>query len=143
VPPIVFLAVGAAKNAFGIWNHAKYIKSLDALEHVLATPRNHKIHHANQPHSIDKTFSQVLIIWDKLFGAYAAYRDEPVVGLVDPVHDNNPLTARFAGLKQLGAKMARAPLWSDKLQYLWRLPEWSHDGVWLHACPKYAPLTAQ
>lgn len=143
VPPIVFLAVGAAKNAFGIWNHASYIKSLGPLEHILATPRNHKIHHANQPHYIDKNFSQVLIIWDKLFGTYAPYHDEPVVGLVDPVHDNNPLTAQFAGLKQLGAKMARAPRWSDKLQCLWRPPEWSHDGVCLHACPKYAPLAAQ
>jgi sterol desaturase/sphingolipid hydroxylase (fatty acid hydroxylase superfamily) len=108
VPPIVFLAVSAAKNAFGIWNHASYINGLGPLEHVLATPRNHKIHHANQPHYIDRNFGQVLIVWDKLFASFAPYRDEPVVGLVDPVHDNNPLTAQFAGLKQLCGRIARA-----------------------------------
>jgi sterol desaturase/sphingolipid hydroxylase (fatty acid hydroxylase superfamily) len=143
VPPIVFVAVAALKNMFGIWNHASYIKSLGALEHVLATPRNHKIHHANQAHYIDKNYGQVLIIWDKLFGSFAPYRDEPVVGLVDPVDDNNPLTAQFAGLRQLGAKMARARRVSDKLQYLWRPPEWSHDGVCANACPKYALATAR
>ncbi len=142
VPPIVFLAISMAKNAFGIWNHASYVGHLGPLEKWLATPLNHKIHHANQPQYIDKNYSQVLILWDRLFGSYAALDVHPVVGLVKPVHDNNPLTAQFAGLKQLRDRMANATRWQDKLAYLWRPPEWSHDGVCRSDCPKYAALAS-
>jgi sterol desaturase/sphingolipid hydroxylase (fatty acid hydroxylase superfamily) len=140
VPPVVFLAMTMIKNAFGIWNHASYVGHLGWLETVLATPLNHKIHHANQSQYIDKNYSQVLIIWDRLFGSHAALDEHPVVGLVKPVHDNNPLTAQFAGIRQLLARMAHAERWQDKLAYLWRPPEWSHDGVCRSDCPKYAVL---
>jgi sterol desaturase/sphingolipid hydroxylase (fatty acid hydroxylase superfamily) len=143
VPPIVFFAMSAMKNAFGIWNHASYIKGLGLLEHVLAPPRNHKIHHANQAHYIDKNYSQVLIIWDKLFGSFARYDVEPIVGLLKPVHDHNPLTAQFAGFAQLWERMNTAQSLGDRLQYLWRPPEWSHDGVCRSECPKYAQRPAQ
>jgi sterol desaturase/sphingolipid hydroxylase (fatty acid hydroxylase superfamily) len=139
VPPIVYFAMGAVKNLYGIWNHASYVGNLGPLEEVLATPHNHKVHHANQPQYIDKNFSQVLIIWDRLFGTFARYEEPPVVGLVSVVHDNNPLTAQFAGLKQLWARMKRAGRWTTRLAYLWRPPEWTHDGVCLSECPKYAP----
>jgi sterol desaturase/sphingolipid hydroxylase (fatty acid hydroxylase superfamily) len=142
VPPAVFLAMSMIKNAYGIWNHAGYVGHLGWLETVLATPLNHKIHHANQPHYIDKNYSQVLLIWDRLFGSRAKFVGEPVVGLVKPVHDNNPLTAQFAGLIQLRDRMAHAQRWQDKLGYLWRPPEWSHDGVCRSDCPKYAVSAA-
>lgn len=139
VAPVVYFAVSAIKSAYGIWNHASYIGSLGWFDRVFATPLNHKVHHANQPQYIDKNFSQVLILWDRLFGTFAPCEVPPVVGLVTPVHDNNPLTAQFAGLRQLGEKMATATRWPDKLAYLWRPPEWSHDGRCHGACPKYAP----
>lgn len=142
VPPIVFFAVAVAKNAFGIWNHASYIGRLGWLDRWLATPMIHKVHHANQPQYIDKNYSQVFIGWDRLFGTYAPVVEEPVVGLVKPVHDNNPLTAQFAGLRQLWDRMATAERWQDKLAYLWRPPEWSHDGVCRSDCPKYAAAIA-
>jgi sterol desaturase/sphingolipid hydroxylase (fatty acid hydroxylase superfamily) len=140
VPPVVFIAMTMAKSAFGIWNHASYVGNLGWMEKVFATPLNHKVHHANQPQYIDKNYSQVLVIWDRLFGSFEPCVEPPVVGLVKPVHDNNPLTAQFAGLKQLRDRMAHAQHWQDKLAYLWRPPEWSHDGVCRSDCPKYAVL---
>lgn len=141
VPPVAFFAVAAAKNAYGVWNHASYVGDLGWMERIFATPRNHKVHHANQPHYIDKNYGQVLIVWDRIFGSFAPCREEPVVGLVKPVHDNNPLTAQFAGLRQLWDRMKTADRWQDRLAYLWRPPEWSHDGVCRSDCPKYAPHT--
>ena len=141
VPPVVFFAVSVAKNAFGIWNHASYIGRLGSLDRWLATPMIHKVHHANQPQYIDKNYSQVLILWDRLFGTYAEIGEEPRPGLVKPTYDFNPLTAQFVGLQQLKARMDTADRWPDKLAYLWRPPEWSHDGVCRADCPKYASLT--
>ncbi|MFO6447227.1 sterol desaturase family protein [Erythrobacter sp. NE805] len=142
VPPVVFIAVSVAKNAFGIWNHASYVGRLGWLDRWLATPMIHKVHHANQPQYIDTNYSQVLIVWDRLFGTYAEVGEEPNPGLVKPVHDDNPLTAQFAGLRQLRDRMDTAERWQDKLAYLWRPPEWSHDGVCRSDCPKYAGLSA-
>jgi sterol desaturase/sphingolipid hydroxylase (fatty acid hydroxylase superfamily) len=140
VPPVVWFAMVVAKSAYGIWNHASYVGDLGWLERALATPRNHMVHHANQPQYIDKNYSQVLILWDRLFGTFAKYEEPPVVGLVSPVHDNNPLTAQFAGLRQLWNRMKTAPHLADRLLYLWKPPEWSHDGVCRSDCPKYAAL---
>ncbi|MGL5837193.1 MAG: sterol desaturase family protein [Sphingorhabdus sp.] len=140
VPPVLYIAMAIVKNAFGIWNHASYVGHLGWMEKIFATPQNHKVHHANQPQYIDKNYSQVLILWDRLFGSFAPCIEPPIVGLVKPVHDNNPLTAQFAGLKQLRERMAHAVRWQDKLGYLWRPPEWSHDGICRSDCPKYTML---
>lgn len=137
VSPMAYLAIVVVKSAFGIWNHASYVGDLGWMEKVFATPRNHMVHHANQPKYIDKNYSQVLILWDRLFGSFHPYEERPIVGLVKPVHDNNPLTAQFAGIQQLLDRIYTADKWSDKLAYLYRPPEWSHDGVCRSDCPKY------
>jgi sterol desaturase/sphingolipid hydroxylase (fatty acid hydroxylase superfamily) len=136
IPPPVYIAMAILKNAWGIWNHASYVGHLGWLDRVLATPMNHKVHHANQPQYIDTNYSQVLL-WDRLFGTFAPAVEPPVVGLVKPVHENNPLTAQFAGFVQLRDRMREATRWQDKLAYVWRPPEWSHDGVCRSDCPKY------
>lgn len=138
VSPLVYLAIIVIKSSYGIWNHASYVGDLGWMERVFATPRNHRVHHANQAKYIDKNYSQVLIIWDRLFGTFQPYEETPVVGLVKPVNDNNPLTAQFAGIRQLHERMRTAERWRDKLAYLWKPPEWSHDGVCRSDCPKYA-----
>jgi sterol desaturase/sphingolipid hydroxylase (fatty acid hydroxylase superfamily) len=142
VPPVAYVAVTITKQAFGIWNHASYVGQLGWAERWLCTPVIHKIHHANQPHYIDKNFGQVLLIWDRLFGSHAAYADEPVPGLVKPLNNVNPLKAQVSGLVWLAGRMRPADRWQDKLAYLWRPPEWSHDGVCRSDCPKYGVAAA-
>ena len=138
VPPVIYVAVHVLKDLYGIWNHASYVGHLGWLERIFATPLNHKIHHANQPEYIDKNYSQVLIVWDRMLGTHAPYSVEPVVGLVEPLHDYNPITAQLAGIKWLARRIRSAERWQDKLAYLWRPPEWSHDGRCSGTCPKYA-----
>lgn len=141
VPPVAYAAVVTVKSAFGIWNHASYVGHLGRLESLLATPLNHKIHHANQSEYIDRNYGQVLLLWDRLLGTRAEHGVEPVPGLVNPVHDNNPLTAQFTGIAWLSARVRSAERWQDKLAYLWRPPEWSHDGTCRSDCPKYGGQT--
>ena len=142
VDPIVYIAVSVLANSFGIWNHASYVPRLGWLDRVLMTPKMHKVHHANQPQYIDRNYSQVTLLFDRLFGSTAHIDEEPNPGLVKPVYDYNPLTAQFAGLKQLKDRMDEAERWQDKLAYLWRPPEWSHDGVCRSDCPKYGASLA-
>lgn len=141
IDPLVYIAVSVCANAFGIWNHASWVPRLGKIDRVLMTPKMHKIHHANQPQYIDRNYSQVTLLFDRMFGSTAYLREEPNPGLVKPTYDYNPLSAQFVGLKQLKDRMDTAERWRDKLAYLWRPPEWSHDGVCRSDCPKYAPRT--
>jgi sterol desaturase/sphingolipid hydroxylase (fatty acid hydroxylase superfamily) len=137
VPPVAYAAVTICKQAFGIWNHASWVGTLGRLENWLCTPVNHKIHHANQPEYIDKNYGQVLLIWDRMFGTRARLGAEPRPGLVNPVYTVNPLEIEIVGIKWLIKRIRSATRWQDKLAYLWRPPEWSHDGVCRSDCPKY------
>jgi sterol desaturase/sphingolipid hydroxylase (fatty acid hydroxylase superfamily) len=139
VPPPAYLAVTVCKQIFGLWNHASYVRHLGWAEQVLCTPLNHKIHHANQSEYIDMNYGQVLLVWDRLFGTRATFGAEPVPGLVKPVENSNPLKAQVTGWAWLIGRMAGAERWQEKLAYLWRPPEWSHDGTCRSNCPKYAP----
>ncbi len=138
IDPRVYIAMEIVKNAFGLWNHASYVGHLGWFEKWVMTPFNHKVHHANQPQYIDRNYGQVLLVWDHLFRSHVPYGDAPQVGLVQRVNDNNPLTAQFVGVAGLRKRMAQADRWQDKLAYLWRPPEWSHDGECRSDCPKYA-----
>ncbi len=142
VPPPVYLAVTVCKQIFGMWNHASYVRHLGAVEEILCTPLNHKIHHANQPVYIDKNYGQVLLVWDRMFGTREPFSIEPVPGLVVPIDNVNPLKAQFTGWAWLANRVKSADRWQDKLAYLWRPPEWRHDGTCDSLCPKYGGAMA-
>jgi sterol desaturase/sphingolipid hydroxylase (fatty acid hydroxylase superfamily) len=142
VPPPVYLAVTVIKQIFGMWNHASYVRHLGLAEKVLCTPLNHKIHHANQSEYIDMNYGQVLLVWDRLFGTRAIFAAEPIPGLVKPIENTNPLKAQVTGWAWLIERIASADRWQDKVAYLWRPPEWSHDGTCRSDCPKYGKAAA-
>jgi sterol desaturase/sphingolipid hydroxylase (fatty acid hydroxylase superfamily) len=129
VDPVTYIAVSLLSDLFGVWNHASYVRRLRWLDRLLMTPMMHKVHHGTQPQYIDRNFSQVTLLFDKLLGSLARVEEEPDPGLVKRVYDNNPLTAQFTGLRQLKDRMGTAHRWQDKLAYLWRPPEWSHAGL--------------
>jgi sterol desaturase/sphingolipid hydroxylase (fatty acid hydroxylase superfamily) len=139
VSPAQFFGVLILKNMFGIFNHSRFIPKLGILEEYVATPANHRVHHGTQAKYIDKNYSQVLIIWDRLFGTFQKEEETPVFGLVKPLETHNPVKIELHGFRWLLNRMASAETISDKLRYLWKPPEWSHDGVCRSDCPKYAP----
>lgn len=136
VPPVVYFGVEIAKNMFGIFNHSRFVPKLGVLEEFVATPANHRVHHGAQAKYIDRNYSQVLIIWDRLFGTFQREEETPHFGLVKPLHEYNPVKTQLAGIAWLAARMKSADRSQDKLRYLWKPPEWSYDGRCAE-CPKY------
>jgi sterol desaturase/sphingolipid hydroxylase (fatty acid hydroxylase superfamily) len=110
--------------------HATWIPKLGPLEWVLNTPSHHRVHHATNSQYLDKNYGGVLIVFDRLFGTFAAEReDEPCrYGLVEPLHSYNPVRIAFHEWLALGRD-----LWSA---HSWR--EW----VRAVAGPPQAPLAA-
>jgi sterol desaturase/sphingolipid hydroxylase (fatty acid hydroxylase superfamily) len=135
VHPLIFVTVVIAKNLWGIFNHTRLVDKMGPLEAVMATPANHRVHHGRNPRYIDKNYGQVLVLWDRLFGTYQPEDETPDFGLVEPMTSNNPIKIHFGGWVWLWKRMRSAPTLGTSLQYLWRPPEWHHDGE-CHGCAK-------
>lgn len=134
VSPVQFFGMVVLKNMFGIFNHARHFPKLGWVEDWVATPSNHRVHHGTQPKYIDKNYSQVLIIWDRLFGTFQREEEEPKFGLVKPFLSKNPVDIELQGVRWLIERVNSAERWQDKLAYLWMPPEWTHDGVCRSDC---------
>jgi len=104
--------------------HATWIPKLGPLEWVLNTPSHHRVHHASNPEYRDKNFGGVLIVFDRLFGTFAAERDDVPCryGLVVPLYSYNPLWIAFHGFVALGGDLWRARGWRDAMRAFIALP---------------------
>lgn len=104
--------------------HATWIPKLGPLEWVLNTPSHHRVHHASNPGYRDKNFGGVLIVFDRLFGTFAAERkDVPCCyGLVLPLRSYNPLWIAFHGFVELGGDLWRARSWRARGRAFLALP---------------------
>ena len=122
------LAVGGtmALNLFyQFWLHTDIVGRLGPLEWVFNTPSHHRVHHASNPEYLDRNYGGVLIIWDRLFGTFAAEQARTPIryGLVHPVGSYNPI--RIA-LHEWGAMMAdvrRARTGRERLRQLFGRPD--------------------
>ena len=93
--------------------HTTWVPRLGPLEWVLNTPSHHRVHHAANLEYRDKNFGGVLIIFDRLFGTFAAERPGVPIryGLVVPLRSYNPLWIAFHEFVALGGELWRARGW--------------------------------
>lgn len=99
------LAIGAVIGlglAYQFFLHTAFDVRLGVLEHILNTPAHHRVHHASNAGCLDTNYGSTLIIFDKMFGTFAAA----------PINE----TLRY-GLK--GREPSVNPLWIA-------LGEWVH-----------------
>ncbi len=128
--PRAVMLMYAANLLYQFWLHTETVGKLGWLEHVLNTPPNHRVHHAIEPEYLDRNYGGVLIVWDKLFGTYAAERDgAPMTyGLLHQIDTNNPLKIAFAEWLAIGRDLRTARSTREVLGYLFAAPGWKPDG---------------
>ena len=127
VPPTIWVGMHGAKSIYGIFNHADFVPRLGILEEFIATPANHRAHHGIQPKYIDKNYSQVTVILDRLLGTFQREEERAIVGLPHRFESYNPVTTQLGGLVWLRDRMKSADRWQDRVRYLWMPPEWTHN----------------
>lgn len=123
VPQEVIAVVAPLHLFIQFWYHTQHIGKMGLLEKIIVTPSHHRVHHAINPIYIDKNYSQVFIIWDKLFGTFQEEREDtpPVYGITVPVSTWNPIKINFKHLFQLFSDALRAEKLKDKLR-IWFMP---------------------
>jgi hypothetical protein len=126
------IAVVAPLHLFAqFWYHTQHIGRLGVLEKILVTPSHHRVHHAINPEYIDRNYSQIFIVWDKLFGTFQEEREDipPVYGITRPVRTWNPIRINFQHIWQLILDAWRTQSLRDKLR-IWFMPTgWRPDDV--------------
>jgi len=118
------IAIVAPLHLFAqFWYHTQHIDKMGFLEKIIVTPSHHRVHHAINPEYLDKNYSQIFIIWDKLFGTFQEELREkpPVYGITRPVQTWNPIKINFQHLWLLIKDAWRAQSIKDKLR-IWLMP---------------------
>lgn len=125
--PLDILLMYAATQIYGSLIHTQRIGKLGWLEHVLATPSHHRVHHASNPRYLDKNMGMCLILWDKLFGTFAAEVDEdpPRYGLTKTIQDRGPVNIVLHEWRDLfhDVRNSSRP-WLKRLGYFLHGPGW-------------------
>ena len=89
------------------------------------------MHHGNNPQYLDRNYAGTLIIWDKMFGTFAAEdpNDLPNYGLVKDVGSFNPLVIFSQEYLAIFKDVFKRDLsLKQRLLYIIAPPGWTHDG---------------
>ena len=107
--PLMVMTVQFLSLLYQEMLHSQLLPRLGPLEWIFNTPHHHAVHHGSNPAYLDKNYGGVLIIWDRLFGTFAA-RSEPIrFGLTTNVESHNPLVLAFHEWAAMFDGVARAP----------------------------------
>ena len=130
-PLDVLITVNAINLIYQFWVHTQVVRRLGRLDHVLVTPSNHRVHHAQNERYIDKNYGGMLILWDRFFGTFEdEHADEPVVfGVRKPLANWNPVWANLQVYDYLLFDARKARRWRDKLGVWFRRTGWRPADV--------------
>ncbi|XP_069948338.1 alkylglycerol monooxygenase-like [Cherax quadricarinatus] len=107
--------------------HTELIGKCGPLEWIINTPSHHRVHHGANKYCLDKNYGGFLIIWDRLFGTFAAEKDdeEIVYGLVDQPQASSILYLQFFYIRDIIKKARSQETWGNTLRALMYGPGWS------------------
>lgn len=130
LPPAIVLTLFSLNLLYQFWIHATWIPRLGPLEWILNTPSAHRVHHASNTAYLDCNYGGVLIVFDRLFGTYAAERrDEPCrYGLTKPIKGDNLIEIEFAQWIALVRDLRSARSAGEALCYVFAPPGWRPGG---------------
>jgi sterol desaturase/sphingolipid hydroxylase (fatty acid hydroxylase superfamily) len=72
LPPMLVLGFNLVCFHYQAWVHTEMIGPSPVWDGIFNTPANHRMHHSSASQHRDKNFGAVLMLWDKIFGTYAA-----------------------------------------------------------------------
>jgi sterol desaturase/sphingolipid hydroxylase (fatty acid hydroxylase superfamily) len=107
--PALVLALFGFNLQYQFFLHTEARVPLGPLEFVLNSPSHHRVHHAIEDGLLDRNFGGVLILYDRLFGTFAA---EPAGGMTYGLRgrerEANPLRLVLREWRLLAADLRRA-----------------------------------
>ena len=132
--PERILAAQAVSLLYQFFIHTEAVDKLPApVEWLFNTPSHHRVHHGKNIAYLDRNHGGVLILWDRLFGTFAAEKERVQYGLTHDIATFNPLRIAVHEWQALGRDLRHAGSIRNAFFYLFAAPGWSPDGSSLTA----------
>ena len=130
-PPPMILTAEAISLIYQFWIHTETVQRLPRpLEWLLNTPSHHRVHHGKNIAYLDRNHGGVLIVWDRLFGTFAAEDPQQPVryGITHDLTSFNPLWIAVHEFVALARDVRHSGSLRAAWGYLFAPPGWSPDG---------------
>lgn len=117
--------------------HTRAIPRLGILEYIFVTPSAHRVHHGVNDEYLDKNYGGVFIIWDILFGTYAAEKSPVVFGITERTGRLGFIRAHWHGFIQVAEAVKMGGGLTGIMAGLWGKP--GSEVVLMPPRPKVRP----
>ena len=126
IHPLMFIAVRTVSRMWGILEHMheSNLGHTPLLNKVFIMPDVHRVHHGKNEIYLDKNYAEVFSVWDRLFGTYVEYTEQPQYGILKPVNDNSFIDIQFSPWKDLAYDFKRSKGAVNKMRVLFMPPGW-------------------
>ncbi|MEL7481058.1 MAG: sterol desaturase family protein [Pseudomonadota bacterium] len=126
IHPVAVFALMSAGLVYQFWIHTELVPRFGKLDWVLNTPSNHRVHHASNPKYLDKNYGSVLMIFDVIFGTYAAEEEGVPIqyGITEPMISSNPFKIALFEWGRMIRDVKKARSVRDVFGYLFGRPGW-------------------
>ncbi len=122
----------ALNLAYQFFLHTQWVGKLPRpVEWLFNTPSHHRVHHGRNPRYIDRNFGGTLIVFDRMFGTFAAEDpdEKPDYGITRQVYSFNPVELTIHEWRDLWRDMSQSGSLAVRLKHLWAGPEWRRDSA--------------
>ncbi|MEE4001195.1 sterol desaturase family protein [Tenacibaculum sp. FZY0031] len=130
--PLMMFTMMGISLIYQFFVHTELVDKLPKpIELIFNTPSHHRVHHASNIRYLDCNHAGILIIWDRMFGTFSEELkevDKPVYGLTVNIETFNPVKVATHEYAAIWKDVKRADKWSDKLNYIFNSPGWTHNG---------------
>ena len=122
--PVGVLVTVGVVVAYQFWLHTELVPRLGWFDRIFNSPSNHRVHHATNALYAGKNFGGVLVVFDRLFGTYAAEQPGvvPRYGKVVPLRSHDPLVIAFHEWAALGRDVQRSRSCSEAVRACFGAP---------------------
>ena len=125
LPPWMIFSSFSVNLIFQFFVHTERVDRLAApIELIFNTPSHHRVHHASDPDYLDKNYAGILIIWDRMFGTFAAETHRPTYGLTKNIDSYNPFRLQYHEYAAMFRDIRASRSWRDRLGYVFAPPGW-------------------
>ena len=139
VPPWMIFFAFSVNLIFQFFVHTERVDRLPApVEFVFNSPSHHRVHHASDRDYLDRNYGGILIVWDRMFGTYAAETHRPTYGLTTNIDTSSALRVQYHEYGAIARDVRRAVTLHDRLAYLFAPPGWRPRAAGVGARPEDA-----
>jgi len=128
--PIYIIMMQSISLIYQFFQHTDLIKSLGFFELFMNTPSHHRVHHAVQAKYLDRNHAGIFIIWDKIFGTFAAEEEQlkPIYGITNNINSHNPINIATHEYINIFKDLKNTNGLLNKLKIIFYPPGWDPNG---------------